>query len=114
MRSGVGPGKTREDHRAVADQLYDAYARGVRARDLASIVGEVGLSQRMRRYLKFTDAFEENFMSQDPYEERSIDESLDRAWDVLSLIPEDELVRIPRSLIAKYHPKYRRGGQGEH
>lgn len=114
MRSGVGAGKTREDHKAVADQLYDAYARGVKARDLASIVGEVGLSQRMRRYLKFADAFEEKFINQDAYEERSIDESLDLAWEVLSLIPEDELVRIPRSLISKYHPKYRRGASREH
>ena len=110
MRSGIGAGKTRDDHKAIADQLYDAYARGVRARDLASIVGEVGLSPRMRRYLKFADEFERRFINQGVYEERSIEESLDLAWDVLSLIPEEELVRIPRSLIAKYHPAHRYGG----
>jgi len=109
MRSGVGEGKTRADHRYVADQLYEAYARGVRARDMASIVGEVGLSSRMKTYLRFTDVFEEKFMNQGRKEERSIDESLDLAWEVLSTLPEDELIRIPRNLMERYHPKYRVG-----
>ena len=67
MKAGIGEGKTREDHRYVADQLYDAYSRGVRARDLARIIGEVGLSERMKRFLKFAEEFESNFVNQDPY-----------------------------------------------
>jgi Archaeal/vacuolar-type H+-ATPase subunit B len=107
MKSGIGPGRTREDHPYVADQLYDAYSRGVRARDLARIVGEMNLSERMRLYLKFADAFESEFLSQGFYENRSVEETLDRAWKVLSLLPEEELVRIPQRVVEKYHPKYR-------
>ena len=107
MKAGIGKGKTREDHRYVADQLYDAYSRGVKARDLARIIGEVGLSERMRRFLKFAQEFENKFVSQDPYENRSIEETLDRAWEVLAVLPEEELVRIPKRYIEKYHPKHR-------
>ncbi len=107
MRSGIGPGKTRDDHKDVADQLYDAYSRGVRARDLARIVGEMGLSERERRYLKFADAFEKRFVNQGEYENRSIDETLDLAWELLAMLPEEELVRIREKYIKKYHPKYR-------
>ncbi len=107
MRAGVGAGKTREDHTYVADQLYDAYSRGVRARDLARVVGAINLSERLRRYLKFADAFEQEFLSQGFYENRSLEETLDRAWRVLSLLPEEELVRIPVEIIKKYHPSYR-------
>ena len=107
MKAGVGPGKTREDHKYVSDQLYDAYSRGVRARDLARIVGEAGLSPRMRNFLKFADVFEKVFLSQDPYENRSVEETLDRGWEALSVLPEEDLVRIPKELIQKY---YRRGG----
>lgn len=106
MKAGIGEGKTREDHRYVADQLYDAYSRGVRARDLARIIGEVGLSERMKRFLKFAEEFESNFVNQDPYENRPIEETLNRAWKVLSVLPEEELVRIPRKMIEKYHPNY--------
>lgn len=106
MKAGIGEGKTREDHRYVADQLYDAYSRGVRARDLARIIGEVGLSDRMKRFLKFAEEFESNFVNQDPYENRPIEETLNRAWKVLSVLPEEELVRIPRKMIEKYHPNY--------
>ncbi len=107
MKAGIGPGLTREDHKYVSDQLYDAYSRGVRARDLARIVGEAGLSARMRSYLKFAEEFESKFLSQDPYENRSIEETLDLGWEVLSVLPEEELVRIPKEIIEKYHPNYR-------
>jgi len=107
MKAGIGSGLTREDHKYVSDQLYDAYSRGVRARDLARIVGEAGLSARMRSYLKFAEEFENKFLSQDPYENRSIEETLDLGWEALSVLPEEELVRIPREIIEKYHPNYR-------
>ncbi|MEM0093252.1 MAG: V-type ATP synthase subunit B [Thermofilum sp.] len=107
MKAGIGPGKTREDHRYLADQLYDAYSRGVRARDLARVIGEIGLSERMRRFLKFAEEFEAKFVNQGFYENRSVEETLDRGWEVLSVLPEEELVRIPQKIIEKYHPKYR-------
>ncbi|MEM4790276.1 MAG: V-type ATP synthase subunit B [Thermofilum sp.] len=107
MKAGIGPGKTREDHRYLADQLYDAYSRGVRARDLARVIGEIGLSERMRRFLKFAEEFEARFVNQGFYENRSVEETLDRGWEVLSVLPEEELVRIPQKIIEKYHPKYR-------
>jgi len=107
MKAGIGPGKTREDHRYLADQLYDAYSRGIKARDLARVIGEIGLSERMRRYMRFAEELESKFVNQGFYENRSIEETLDRGWEVLSILPEEELVRIPRRIIEKYHPKYR-------
>ncbi len=107
MKDGIGKGKTRDDHKGVADQLYAAYAAGVRARGLARIVGEVGLSARERTYLRFADEFERKFINQGVYENRSIEQTLDIAWDLLAMLPEDELVRIDESIIKKYHPKYR-------
>ena len=108
MRNGIGEGKTREDHKDIADQVYDAYAKGVRARSLARIVGEVGLSDRERGYFEFVDAFEKRFINQSEQSNRTIEETLDLAWDVLSLLSEDELVRIDESCILKYHPTHRK------
>jgi V/A-type H+/Na+-transporting ATPase subunit B len=104
MRSGIGAARTREDHQDVSDQLYDSYARGVRARDLAKIVGQVGLNERERRFLEFSEAFEKQFVNQGDFESRSIEESLRRAWDLMKMIPEGELVRIHERFIEKYHP----------
>ena len=106
MKAGIGPGRTREDHKYVSDQLYDAYSKGVKARDLAKIVGEVGLSARMKNYLKFANEFESKFLSQGIYENRSIEETLDIAWEVLSLLPEEELVRVPKRILKKYYRGY--------
>ncbi len=103
MRAGVGSGRTREDHSYVSDQLYDAYSRGVRARDLARIVGEIGLSVRMRNYLKFADEFENRFLSQGADENRSIEETLEIGWEVLSVLPREDLVRIPEEFVNKYY-----------
>ena len=103
MRSGVGPGKTRDDHKDVSDQLYDAYSRGLKARDLARIVGEMGLSDRERMYLKFADVFERRFINQGEYENRTIEDTLDLAWEVLSILPEDELVRVKDEILEKYY-----------
>lgn len=107
MRSGTGPSKTRDDHRDVADQLYDAYAHGVRARDLSRIVGEVGLNEREKKFLEFSDSFEKFFVKQNDSENRTIEETLDRAWSLLAKIPEGELVRIHEEFISKYHPRHR-------
>ena len=108
MRKGIGEGKTRDDHKDVSDQLYDAYSKGVKARDLARIVGEMGLSDREKKYLDFAEAFERQFVNQGEHENRTIEKTLDIAWEVLSILPEGELVRIEEDLIKKYHPNYRK------
>ncbi len=108
MRDGIGPGKTREDHPAVANQLFAAYARAQELRQLATIVGEESLSEVDRKYLKFADEFERRFLSQGFYENRTFEETLDIAWEVLAILPESELTNIKEELIKKYHPKYRK------
>ncbi len=108
MKEGIGPGKTREDHANVSDQLYAAYARAVELRQLATIVGEESLSPVDRKYLRFAEAFEQRFLKQGFYENRSIEETLDIAWEVLSILPESELFKIKDEYIRKYHPKYRK------
>jgi len=106
MRKGIGKGKTREDHGDVADQLYGAYARGRQARDLARIVGNVGLSEEERLYLKFADDFESRLVRQGEFENRSIEQSLGIAWSLLGILPEDALTRIHEEFIQKYLPKH--------
>jgi len=108
MREGIGTGKTREDHKDVADQLYDAYSKGRRARELSRIVGETELSENERRYLDFVEAFERRFINQGEFENRTVERTLDLAWQVLSVLPEDELVRIEETLIHRYHPSYKK------
>ena len=95
MRLGAGPGRTRDDHLAVAAQLYAALAQARRAADLAEIVGEDALSAAERRYLDFANAFNSRFLAQGVGELRDIDETLARAWGVLSLLPRRELAMIP-------------------
>ncbi|RJQ53608.1 MAG: V-type ATP synthase subunit B [Actinobacteria bacterium] len=104
MNLGIGDEKTREDHRNVADQLYAAYAQGRDLRRLVAIVGEEALSEADRRYLKFADDFEDNFVSQGD-ENRDIERTLGISWDLLSGLPIEELKRIKRDFISKYHPQ---------
>ncbi len=105
MNLGIGAGKTREDHRGVADQLYASYAYGRDLRRLVAIVGEEALTDLDKKYLKFADSFERQFITQGD-EDRSIEKTLSIAWDLFSLLPEDELKRIKREHIAKYHPAH--------
>lgn len=107
MKDGIGEGKTRKDHKAVSDQLYATYSMGTRARELASIIGEAGLSEREKRYYEFATEFEEKFVKQGFEERRTIEETLDIAWELLSMIPERELTRISEEVMRDYHPKYR-------
>ena len=106
-KDGIGKGKTREDHRYIAEQLYASYAAGVEARDLAKIIGEGALSEKERRYLEFANEFEQRFINQGYLENRSIEYTLELAWELLSILPEEELRRIPPRIIHQYHPKYR-------
>ena len=107
MKEGIGPGKTREDHAEIKDQLYAAYSRGVELRSLAAVVGEESLSETDRRYLKFADAFEKRFLTQGVRENRSIEGTLDLAWEVLAELPEEELFHLKEETIKKYHPRHR-------
>jgi V/A-type H+-transporting ATPase subunit B len=106
MKEGIGPGKTREDHAPVFGQLTRAYAEGQRLREIIAIVGTESLTERDRKYLSFADLFEAKFINQGEYERRTIEETLDLAWDLLSILPEEELA-VREELIRKYHPKYR-------
>lgn len=102
MNLGIGEGKTREDHRAVANQLYAAYAQGRDLRRLVAIVGEEALSETDRRYLRFADDFEKRIVGQGD-EGRSIEETLDIGWDLMAGLPMSELKRV-RDFVEKYHP----------
>lgn len=102
MNLGIGSNKTREDHKGAADQLYAAYANGRDLRSLGAVVGEEALTDVDRRYLKFADAFEQKFVQQGPYQDRSIEDTLGISWDLLSMLPEAELKRVKKEHIEKY------------
>ena len=105
MNAGIGPGKTREDHKSVSDQLYAAYAQGRELRGLVAIVGEDALNERDLQLLKFADLFENKFLRQSRDEDRSINEgTLDLAWELLTSIDTKYLVRLDQKWIDKYHP----------
>ena len=99
MNAGIGAGKTREDHRPLADQLYSLYAQGRDLRRLIAVVGEGSLSESDRRILEFADAFERRFVHQT--ERRSLSETLDVAWELLGGFPEDDLKRIPPKMLER-------------
>ncbi len=103
MKDGIGKDDTREDHPRVASQLYSAYAKALDVRNLASIIGPDELSDLDRRYLKFADHFEQDFISQGEDEDRSIIETLNIAWELLSILPGDALFRVTETDLAKYH-----------
>ena len=108
MKEGIGAGKTREDHREVFAQLIAAYAEGQYLRELITIVGTESLTTIDKKYLDFADKFEVKFISQGEYERRSFEETLDIAWDLLSILPEEELRQISSETMKKYHPIYRK------
>ena len=103
MNLGIGPTKTREDHKQLSDQMYAAYAEGRDLRGLVAIVGEEALSDRDKRLLKFAADFEDKFVRQKRDEDRSIAETLDLGWKLLGIIPENELTRIRPELKKKYY-----------
>ncbi len=103
MQKGIGKGRTREDHAGVASQLFGAYAEGKELRDLVAVVGEEALSSSDKKYLEFADEFEKRFVNQGKDEDRSIEETLDLGWELLSIFPESELKRIDPEYIEKYY-----------
>jgi V/A-type H+-transporting ATPase subunit B len=108
MNAGIGPGLTREDHKAVSDQCYAAYAEGKDLRGLVAIVGKDSLSERDKKFLDFADLFERRFVRQDREEDRDIETTLEIAWDLLATLPEGQLTRIDRKYIEKYHPAHKK------
>ena len=103
MKDGVGKGFTREDHPALASQLFAGYAYVKRVRALADVIGEEELSALDKIYLKFGEALEHRFLSQGEYENRSIATTLDLGWDVLSLLPRDELHRVSDEMLKQHY-----------
>ena len=105
MKDGIGSGMTREDHAHIASQLFAAYAKVKDVRALASVIGEEELTPLDHTYLKFGEAFERDFLAQTEDENRSIEETLDLGWKVISVLPQEELHRITEEELAKYYGK---------
>ncbi|MFW5629651.1 MAG: V-type ATP synthase subunit B [Acetivibrio ethanolgignens] len=103
MKDGIGEGYTREDHQDLANQLFSSYAHVGEARALASVIGEDELSPLDKKYLEFGTAFEETFVAQGHNEDRSITETLDLGWKLLSILPREELDRVNTKLLDKYY-----------
>ena len=102
MNKGIGKEFTREDHKQVSDQIYSCYGNTVKLRDLASIIGEGALTETDKLYLKFGDELERRFINQGMDERRTIEETLEIAWDILSILPENELRRLEKVFVDKY------------
>jgi len=102
---GIGEGKTREDHSGVLNQLFAFYARGREVRELALVLGESALTEVDRKYLKFTDEFEKRFVKQGYADDRTIEETLSLGWELLSILPREELKRVKEEYIDKYYGK---------
>ncbi len=103
MKDGVGKHFTREDHPHVASQLFASYAKALEVRGLAAIIGAEELSDADRRTLAFADAFERRFIGQGEDEDRSVHETLNLAWELLSMLPPESLIRVSEDELAKYH-----------
>ncbi|MEM0073913.1 MAG: V-type ATP synthase subunit B, partial [Thermoplasmatales archaeon] len=102
MNQGIGKGRTRDDHRGVADQLYSAYGRGIDLRSLSAIVGREALGKEDQQYLEFANIFEERFVNQGYDEDRPIEKTLDLGWELLATLPERDMKRVKREQIEKY------------
>lgn len=102
---GIGAEKTRNDHSDVMNQLYAAYAQGKNAKELAVVLGESALTEEDVLFVKFSDAFEDRFVRQGEYENRTIEESLRIAWELLGMLPRNLLKRVRDEFIEQYYPK---------
>jgi len=111
MKDGIGEGRTRDDHPHIASQLFAAYATVKDVRSLASVIGEEELSPLDKQYLEFGLRFEDELLKQGEYENRSIEETLERGWDVVSALPRNELHRVTEEEIEMYYRK--REGEGD-
>ncbi|MEE1043846.1 MAG: V-type ATP synthase subunit B [Clostridia bacterium] len=103
MKDGIGAGYTREDHQDVANQLFASYANVQEVRALSSVIGEDELSELDKKYLKFGDSFERQFIAQDYDENRSIEGTLEIGWELLRILPREELTRVDTKILDKYY-----------
>ena len=99
---GIGKGKTREDHADLLNQLFAAYARGKEAKELAVILGEGALTEEDRAFAKFADEFEDKYVRQGEYEDRTIEQTLDLGWELLTMLPMKELKRVRDEFKERY------------
>ena len=106
MKDGIGKGFTREDHADVSNQLFASYAKVSDARGLASVIGEEELSTTDKLYLDFGNHFEHEFLGQGADEDRTIDQSLDLGWRLLSILPREELERIDEKVLEQHYGKH--------
>jgi V/A-type H+-transporting ATPase subunit B len=105
---GIGKGKTREDHADLYNQLYAAYARGKECQELATILGQAALSDEDKKYMTYANEFEKRYISQGYHENRTIEQTLDLGWQLLSMFEDVELKRIRVEFLKKYMPKFRK------
>ena len=105
MKDGIGKGYTREDHQDLANQLFSSYAHVGDARALASVIGEDELSPLDKKYLKFGEMFERKFVAQGREENRSMEETLNLGWELLQILPREELDRVDTKILDKYYKK---------
>ena len=103
MKDGIGEGYTRKDHSNVANQLFASYANVQDARALASVIGEDELSPVDKQYIEFGKKFEKYFLSQDFNEDRTIERTLDLGWELLSILPKEELDRVDPEMLAEHY-----------
>ncbi len=105
MKDGIGEGFTREDHQDLANQLFASYSKVGDARNLASVIGEDELAPIDKLYLKFGEEFEKRYIGQGEDENRTIEQTLDLGWELLKLLPREELDRVDTKILDKYYPK---------
>ena len=103
---GIGEGKTRKDHAATMNQLFAAYSRGKDAKELMVILGEAALTEIDKKYAEFADRFENEYVSQGYSTNRSIEETLNIGWKLLSILPRSELKRINDATLDQYYGKF--------
>ena len=101
---GIGEGKTRGDHADLFNQLMAAYSAGKDSRELAVILGAAALSPLDQKYLKFAEEYEKRYISQGNHENRNIEETLDLGWELLKLLPREEMKRIDPKRLEQYWP----------
>ena len=102
MKDSIGEGFTREDHPVLANQLFASYARVQEVRSLASVIGEEELSPIDKKYMIFGNLFENNFIAQSPNDDRSIEQTLNIGWEILGVLPREELDRVDKNMLDKY------------
>jgi V/A-type H+-transporting ATPase subunit B len=111
MKDGIGAEYTREDHSDISSQLYAAYSHVNEVKSLASVIGEDELSEIDQKYLEFGNKFENEFLKQDKYISRDIEETLSLAWDLISELPVHELDRLSEAMIDKYYRRKDENGE---